>query len=322
MKWMSGLLLVGLLAAPVSAQVTLDGSIAGDGYSVASVQKVDTDFGDNQSELNAAYARVDGSTLYLTLTGQVQNNFNKLNVFIDSIAGGQNTIAPGTNQGGSNPNNDDWAQNYSGVGPAASQNGPGFTFDAGFDADYMLILRNGNSGGDRFDVDYAVVGGGAAAFEAAGNIFGGSLTGSNASALPGVGIGVAYNNTNAAGVGGGSGAANPVAAAAVQTGIELAIPLSAIGNPGPGDIVLISAHVNGSNHDYLSNQSLGGFTPPQGNPGGNGSGGFNNDVSMINLNSFADFQYFPVTIPIPEPSTLALAGLAVCGLAANRRRQK
>ena len=93
--------------------------------------------------------------------------------FIDSIAGGQNQLQNDADNGGNNPTNDGWAGKYA-----------GFMFDAGFEADYMLILRNGNAGGDRFDIDYAVIGGGASAFEAAGNVFGGSLEGANASALP------------------------------------------------------------------------------------------------------------------------------------------
>src|SRR5690606_36203290 len=98
------------------------------------------------------------------------------------------------------------------------------------------ILRNGDGGGDRFDIDYTVVGGGAGAFETAGAIFGASLTGANANALPGAGIGVAFDNSNTAGVTGGSGAADPLAALAVTTGVELGIPLAALGNPNPADI--------------------------------------------------------------------------------------
>ena len=76
-----------------AAAVTLDGSIAGDGYgSALAVQTVETGFGDNQSELNAAYAQISGGTLYLTITGQVESNFNKLNIFFDTVAGGQNTL--------------------------------------------------------------------------------------------------------------------------------------------------------------------------------------------------------------------------------------
>ena len=302
--FVAGTTALAMLSAAGGAQaVTLDGSIAGDGYgSAVSVQTVQTQFGDNLSELNAAYAQVDSGVLYLTLTGQIENNFNKLNVFIDSVAGGENTLTADANNGGTNPENDNWANKHNGM-----------TFDSGFAADYMIIMRNGNFGGDRFDIDFATVGGGLGAFEAAGNVFSGSFTGANAAALPIAGIGVAYDNSNAAGVLGGTAAADGSAAQAVQTGIELAIPLSAIGNPNLADIK-ISAMVNNSNHDYLSNQFLGGLTPPQSNLGSDGTGAGLGNLAGIDLNNFAGNQYFQ----IPEPASLALLGLG--GLAMLRRR--
>lgn len=172
----------------------------------------------------------------------------------------------------------------------------------------MIIARNGFSGGATFSIDFTSVGS-TSVVESSDDIFGGTLQGVNASV--GVsGIGVAFNNSNVAGITGGTGPADPLAAVAVQTGLELAIPLSAIGNPAPGDVILISAHVNGSNHDYLSNQSLGGYLPPQGNLGGDGVGGFNGTVGQLNMNDFAGLQYFAIAVPEPTSLTLlALGGL-------------
>lgn len=296
----------GAMSSAALAQPVLDGARDAVYGTPRAIQTVQTGFGDANpdggSELDAAYARIQGGTLYLMLTGNLENNFNKLNIFIDSQAGGQNVLQNDANNGGNNPINDGWAGKHA-----------GFTFDAGFTADYMLTLRNGNFGGDRFEIDFATIGGGAMAFEAASNVFAGSLTGSNPMALMTSGIGVAHNRSNTGGVVGGDQAANQAAAAAVTTGIELAIPLAAIGSP-MGEF-RISAMINGSNHDYLSNQFLGGLTPPQGNVGGDGVGGFNGTVGMINLNNFAGEQYFVV----PGPAGVALFALA--GVAGLRRRR-
>ena len=296
-KLLMGAAACGALASAALAAPTLDGVRDAAYGTPKAVQTVQTGFGDANpnggSELDAAYAHIEGGILYLMLTGNLENNFNKLNIFFDSQAGGQNVLQNDANSGGNNPTNEGWAAKHA-----------GFTFDTGFAADYMLILRNGNFGGDRFEIDFATIGGGVGAFQAGANVFGGSLTGSNANALPN-GIGVAHDRSNTGGVTGGDQAADQTAAAAVTTGIELSIPLVAIGSP-LGEFS-ISAMINGSNHDYLSNQFLGGLTPPQGNLGGDGMGGFNGTVGQINLNNFAGNQYFTV----PEPTSLALLGL-VC----------
>ena len=308
MKRLLCLAIACLMAAPASA-VTLDGSIAGDGYSLVSTQTVETQFGDANpnggSELDAAWAKVQGGTLYLTLTGNLESNFNKLNIFIDSVPGGENVITNDTSNGGNNPTNDGWASTYA-----------GFTFPTGFAADYLMINRNGN--GNQFDFDFNSVGN-TSVVEVSGNIFGGATQGSNPS-VGASGIGVAFDNSNTAGVVGGTNAANQAAAQAVQTGLELAIPLAAIGSPSVGDVIKISAMINGSNHDYLSNQFLPGLTAPHGNLGGDGNGGFNGSVGQLNLNQFvARDNTFNITI-VPEPASLSLLGLSLVALVCGRRR--
>jgi hypothetical protein len=278
------------------------------------VQSVQTSFGDNQNELDAAFGRIDGGTLYLLLTGNLQNNFNKLDVFIDSVPGGQNVILPDTNNSGPNPINDGWA---SGTGSPPDHHGmAGLTFDVGFAPDYLLFFRHGLS---KLDFDYSVMGGGANAFSSYENVFGGTEEGANTSVAGaptsgtdfGHSFGVAFNNSNTAGVAGdGSSAADPAAAAAVSTGLELAIPLAALGNPTSP--IKVMAFINGDRHTYASNQFLPGLAAPQGSLGGDGFGNFTGGLAGLNLGTFAnspgDDRWFTV---VPEPSTTLLAG---CGL--------
>ncbi len=295
MRTFSSVIAVMAAAGVAAAQPVIDGSISGDNYgSDRSVQQVQTQFGDNLSELNAAYARIEGGRLYLTLTGNLEANFNKLELFFDSAAGGENTFS-GT------PGND------------GSGNMTGLTFDAGFEADYHLIFRRGFDGStDRFDVDYAVLG----TANASGyfDIFGGSTegsgaTGTGANSQP---IEVGYDNSNTAGIMGGTGAADQDAARAVQTGLEISIDLADLGAPAGAFKVL--AFVNNGDHNYASNQFLGALEAPQGNLGGDGFGNFTGGMNF-DLNDFAGNQYFIV----PAPGAMALLGLG--GLVGLRRRR-
>src|SRR5262245_54783489 len=140
MKQVWGILLVGLMAAPATAQITVDGTRDAVYGGALAVQTVDTGFGDANpnggSELDAGYGLIDSGNLYLMLTGNLEANFNKLEIFIDSKPGGQNVFDSSGNDG------------------AGAMDG--LVFDAGFTADYHLIARRGNdSGNDKFDLDFA-----------------------------------------------------------------------------------------------------------------------------------------------------------------------
>src|SRR5262245_53471556 len=81
------------LAAP-----TVDGTRDAQYGAAKAVQLTGTSFGNNTnpsvnvnngSELDAGYGVVDGGNLYLMFAGNLETNFNKLDIFVDSRAGGQ-----------------------------------------------------------------------------------------------------------------------------------------------------------------------------------------------------------------------------------------
>ncbi len=273
--------------AGTAQAVVVDGSIAGDGLTLRSVQTVETAWGDNFNELDAAWGDINGGKLNLVLTGNLEGSFNKLVIFIDSGAGGQNVF-----------------QNVPGNDNASNMNG--MVFDTGFQPDFHIITRRGNAGGDKFDMNFADLNGGV--FSEFLDVFGGTQQGAATTGTGpanSVGIGVGFNGSNAAGIGGNfNNAANAADAIAVQTGLELEIDLADLGNPaGP---IKVMAFITNSNHDWASNQFLGGLAA--------GTDQLGPAIVGADMNQFPGDQYFL----IPEPASLALVGLG--GLAMLRRR--
>lgn len=290
------------------------------------VQSVQTQFGDANppgslggSELDAAYARISGGRLYLMFTGNHEPNFNKLDIFIDSRAGGENTLT-------STPQYD-----FNGFGAFLSQNMGGMTFDTGFNPDFHMLSRWGNANG-AYEVDFVDRAGGGSAMvpgssgsspNAAGLIASGQISAGNvANNASGTALSqdlfFAINNNNAAGVTGGTGPADQMAAAAVTTGMEFSIALADLGAFVDGDVIRIAAMINNGDHNYLSNQVLGGLPGGQGNLGGDGAGGFTGSLSGVNFNNFAGAQYFEIVVPTPGAAAIfGLGGVMALG---RRRR--
>ncbi|MCP4250576.1 MAG: hypothetical protein GY778_26335 [bacterium] len=234
----------------VSAVPVIDGTADAVYGSPVSVQANATGFGDsnlgmvdlaNGSELDAAYAVIADHGLFLLLAGNLESNFNKLEIFFDVRPGGQNKLrgdnAP-VDSNGLNRMGDDGSGN-------------GLRFDVGFRADYWIGVTGGGgpytlyanwarllSGGGGIGRYLGVTGAGSD----------GTLTGgSNPD-----GIKATINNMNIAGV----DTVNVNDPASVQTGVELFVPWAALGGV-PDGAVRICTFINGQFHDHVSNQTLG-----------------------------------------------------------------
>jgi hypothetical protein len=320
-----GLLSAFGLVAPSALAITVDGTLDADYGAPRAVQTAATGFGDANppgslggSELDAGYAKIQNGRLYLMLTGNHEPNFNKLDVFIDSKAGGENKLT-GTPQ-----------YDFFNGSTWISQNMAGLTFDSGFTADYHLFSQWG-SGTGPYQVDFVNRQGGgnatvpgstgsspnAAGLIAAGVIAAGNV-GTNASGTALTqNLEFAINDNNAAGVTGS--AADTSAAAAVTTGMEFSIALADLGDPAPGSTINIAAMIDNGDHNYLSSQILGPLPSGTGNLGGDGGGNFTGTLGGVNFNNFAGSQYFSITVP--EPTSAAMVAIVLLACAHRRRRE-
>ncbi|GIV05380.1 MAG: hypothetical protein KatS3mg016_0955 [Fimbriimonadales bacterium] len=307
-KW-STLLTAGLLSAAALAQPTIDGTRDALYGTPIVVQDTPTGFGDstlgqvdyaNGSELDAAYAYVDtlNSVLYLFLAGNLESNFNKLEIFFDTVAGGQNRLR-----------GDNSSVDFNGLNRMGDDgSGNGLTFDTGFEADYWIGVTGGGSPYALYAnwAELLTSGGGPGYYlGTTGAASSGILTGGDSGAPSGIRITI--NNSNTGGV--TSSVADATAAAAVSTGVELAIPFAALGITSTPTTIKVSAFINGAGHDFLSNQVLGGV-------GGLGNLGEPRNVNFANI---AGDQYF--TVVVPEPASLIALGAGLTGLLGLRRRK-
>lgn len=267
------------VASAAQAQVVLDGTAEKSYGAALAVQNTQTQFGDanlgvidyaNGSELNAAYAKIEDGFLYLVLAGNLESNFNKLEIFIDAVDGGQNQLR------GDNIDVDFNGLNRMGDDLSTAKVVEGLTFDADFSADMWVGLT---CGGAPFGVyfNYATLpteGAGVGGYQGSGG------AGAAGAATFKSGFGFGLDNSNTLGVVGGTELGD---GAGVRTGVEVRIPLSAIPGYTEGDIK-VCAFVNGGGHDYVSNQVLGAI----------GGGGNLAEVRAVNFEFIPGSQYFVV----------------------------
>lgn len=224
----------------------------------------------NGSELDAAYGMVQNNVLFLTLAGNLEGNGNKLMLFFMTGPGGQQTL---TNV---NPSVNGGIINRMGT-YGSNSNNPGLTFDPGFKPNYWIEV---NISGGTFFADYAQLWPGStnsSGIATNGYFLGsnhgtnGVLTGGSTATPSGIpnpfNIQATVNNSNTNGVDGGpgggvgcftnstDGALESVAAATVRTGMELGIPLAALGNPA--GTIAVCAFIDSGDGTFMSNQLLG-----------------------------------------------------------------
>ena len=295
MKKTLALLTLAVVAAAANAQV-IDGTANDAAYGAAKfVQTSATQFGNatngelgqslGGSEINQVFATYNALGISIAVTGNLENNYNKLALFIDTGNGGENVI--GATQGSTTD-----------FGWLGSLNG--LTFDAGFNASHALWYRYGGGGApNQGFVSLASLGAsGSDIINASNN----TLATNAVSTIVDGGFSFAFNHSNTAGVDGGSAAG----ASSVLTGMEVFIPWASLGVVNPG-IIKVAGFVSSSGQ-FLSNQVIGGdaLANNLGNAG------------QVNFANIAGNQYVEV---VPEPMTMTALGLGLAALAARKRRK-
>jgi len=286
-----------LAASPAFAQVVVDGTAEAAYGSALFEQAIGTGFGNasdgfrggpcNGSELDGAFGVIDtaGGYLYLVLAGNLETNFNKLEVFIDCVAGGQNVVR--------NDNPDVDFNGLNRMGTDATN--PGLTFDAGFESDFYLTCTNGGTPHTLYaNVAQMLTGGGGT-----GGYIGSSVsdatTGASLIDDATFGVQVSIDNSNVGGVDGSNGGAS--SGAGVRTGVEVRIPLAVLGYTGGP--IKVCAFINGGGHDYASNQFLAGLPLSYQNLG---------EPRLLNLSQVPGDQFFVVGGQAPNPCPTDLDG--------------
>jgi hypothetical protein len=234
---------------PGEPSVLMDGIVDGAYEAAVGIQDTMTNFGDasigladfcDGSEIDAIHGMIDEERLNLFMTGNVQSNYNHLEIFIDFADGGQQQVR------GDNP-----GTNFNALGRMGDDGtGNGLRFDDGFEADVYFEF---NCGGEKDFGFYAsasqmLTDGGGIGLELGGAGSGEVLSNFN-------GMQCAINNSNVGGVIGGTDLDD---GSGVISGVEISIPLERLEGYAGGDI-RVCAFINSNDHGYMSNQVIGGI---------------------------------------------------------------
>ncbi|MFG0252239.1 MAG: hypothetical protein ACF8NJ_05125 [Phycisphaerales bacterium JB038] len=318
---------LGLVAiAGTTLGATIDGVVdLGEYTNILAIQDTPTGFGDNLSELNAAFANLnfDGS-LDLALTGNLEAGGNGLVIFIDSRPGGGVAEVLGDGYGllgeFGGARVDDWGGDVNGDFAVDPPPGGPSILDPGFNPELAIEINTDGSTYWTNIIDMRVP-------NAPDQINRDIYLGSNGVGAGGVtqtywrdggstnagDILHAFDNSNVDGVWGydwgdpPGGLGDPMSAV---TGFEFHFSAEFLDWDGMGDIMLLPFITSGDG-GWLSNQflpGLGGVENP-GPPGGIGG------EPLFDAHYWDGDQF----LAIPAPGTAALFGLA--GLTALRRRR-
>jgi hypothetical protein len=288
----SAIAALNVAAASFAGIIVINGVAERDYGKPLALQNTQTQFGDsniglvgwaNGSEIDALFAAnpgaESGAAATFVLAGNLESNFNKLEIFIDYKPGGQNKLR------GDNPDVD-----FNGLNRMGDDgSGNGLQFDEEFAADLYITVTGGNTGNDQYScfanvAEIRTDGGGF------GTFVGGGGEGANAISNPGLGISVAVNNSNVRGVTGGTDLAS---GAGVNSGVEFLIDPAALSASIAdaaewGDHpIRVVAFINGGGHDFASNQFMGGI----------GGGGNLGEPRVINLGLVGGDQFVTVFEP-------------------------
>jgi hypothetical protein len=215
-------------------------------------------------QLGEVFVSNDGTNLYVSFAGNNDNGGSGIYLFLNTVAGGATNIAADPFPG------------YGEFNDLADVGGG--NMPAGFGVDYILNLKRPAEGGSIGLWNLAT---NTAQF--IGNS--GSYT---------LGFNMAQDNSNAT--------FTPWASGAVTTGVEVQIPLSQIGNPGPGDVIQFFAiagnnNKGGNGGNYMSNQLLPNVGTP-GNYGSDGSGGGGGGAPGLNYNGTGGPNVVPLAYTV------------------------